>query len=190
MNFQACHLHRPRAATGGFTIIEMLTSVAIGALLLVVVAFLFINGSMSFMAVANYQNLDAKSTTALDTISKEIRNATALVAYTNGTSLVLTNASAGTRTILKYDATAETLVMTKTGQAAQTNLTGCELWTFSIYNKVPNPSSTNITFYAATNAAQCKLISMTWKCYRAVLGSKLNTESVQTAQVVLRNHIY
>ena len=50
---------------------------------------------------------------ALDTISKEIRNATALVTYTTN-SLVLTNASAGTRTTLTYDSTAKTLVMTKT----------------------------------------------------------------------------
>jgi hypothetical protein len=48
-------------------------------------------------------------------------------------------------------------------------------------------------FFPATNSAGaydlsvCKLINMTWKCSRTVLGSKLNTESVQTAQVVLRN---
>ena len=28
---------------------------------------------------------------------------------------------------------------------------------------------------------------MTWKCSRTILGQKANTESVQTAQVVLRN---
>ncbi len=185
MNLKFFHSQRHRATTGGFTIIEMLTSVGIASVLLTGVAFLFINGSMSFLAVANYQNLDSKSTVALDTISKEIRNATAVMAYTTN-SLVLTNASASTCTILAYDPTAKTLVMTKTGQAAKTNLTGCDLWTFSIYNKV---LSNGIAFYVATNAAQCKLISMTWKCSRTILGSKLNTESVQTAQVVLRNHM-
>ena len=48
-------------------------------------------------------------------------------------------------------------------------------------------------FFPATNTAgaydlsTCKLINMTRKCSRTILGSKLNTESVQTAQVVLRN---
>ncbi len=48
-------------------------------------------------------------------------------------------------------------------------------------------------FYPATNSSGvydpsiCKLINMSWKCSRTILGSKMNTESVQTAQVVLRN---
>ena len=69
---------RCRRADGGFTLIEMMTSVGVGALLLVVVAILFINGSLSFVAMGNYQNLDAKSTKTLDILSQEIRNATAL----------------------------------------------------------------------------------------------------------------
>jgi hypothetical protein len=181
---------RLRANAAGFTLIEMLTSVGVGVLLMVVVAVLFLDGSMSFIAVANYQDLDEKSTTSLDTFSKEIRNATALVSYTSGVSLVLTNATAGTLTTLTYDAAAGTLVMTKTGLGTRTCLTGCDQWSFSLYSKAPNPSSTNITFYAATNAMSCKLINMTWSCSRPICGTKMTTESVQTAQVVLRNEMF
>jgi hypothetical protein len=188
MKFKTCHLQRPPTNAHGFTLVEMMTSVGLGVVLLCVVAILFINGSMSFVAVANYQNLDAKSTVALDTISKEIRNATAVIA-TNSVSLTLTNASAATFTKLTYNSTARTLVMTKTGQAAVTNLTGCDSWSFALYNRVPTPSSTNITFTTAGSLAEIKLISMTWKCSRTVLGSRMNTESVQTAQVVLRNKV-
>ena len=184
--------HQPqrRRTADGFTLIEMLTSVGVGILLMGVVMVLFLDGSMSFVAMANYQDLDEKSTTTLDTLSKEIRNATGLVAYTNGVSLVLTNSTAGTLTTLTYDSTAGTLVMTKTGLAARTCLTGCDMWTFSIYSKAPNPNSTNIIFYAATNAQACKLINMTWTCSRNICGTKMSTESVQTAQVVLRNEMY
>jgi len=35
----------------------------------------------------------------------------------------------------------------------------------------------------------CKLINMTWKCSRTIFGSKRNTESIQTAQIVLRNKV-
>jgi hypothetical protein len=50
-----------------------------------------------------------------------------------------------------------------------------------------------LVFYPATNNAGaldltiCKVINMNWKCSRAILQQKINTESVQTAQIVLRN---
>jgi Tfp pilus assembly protein PilW len=178
-----------RTTADGFTLVEMLTSVGLGILLMGVVVILFLDGSMTFVAVGNYQDLDAKSTAALDTFSKEIRNATGLVAYTPNVSLVLTNATAGTLTTLTYNTNAGTLVLTKTGLDVRTNLTGCDFWTFSLYSKAPNPTGTNITFYAATNASSCKLINMTWTCSRKIAGVKLTTESVQTAQVVLRNDV-
>lgn len=192
MKHKLSHIHRQRPAAGGFTLVELMVSVGLGILLLAVVALLFINGSRSFVAMGNYQDLDVKSMRALDTFSMEIRNATGLVSYTPGTSLTLTNATAGTLTKLTYNATARNLVMVKTlagVQTVTTNLTGCDSWSFSLYNKAPNTSSTNITFNAAAGAADCKLISMNWRCSRTILGSKLNTESVQTAQVVLRNKV-
>ena len=32
-----------------------------------------------------------------------------------------------------------------------------------------------------------KLIDVSWKCSRKIMGEKLNTESVQTAKIVIRN---
>jgi hypothetical protein len=192
MRLHACHPHRLRATASAFTLIEMLMSVGLGAVLVTAVTILFINGSWSFAAMGNYQDLDAKSTTTLDTYSKEIRNASAVVSY-NSSTLILTNATAGTRTTIAYNSTARTLVMTKvwaspSSTEVKTNLTGCDSWTFSLFNRVPKFSSTNIAF-SVTNAAACKLINMTWKCSRTIRGSKLNTETVQTAQVVLRNKV-
>ena len=188
MKFKAFHIQHFRARAGGYTLIELVVCVGLSIILLAIVAMLFINGSQSFVAMGNYQDLDVKSTAALDSFSKEIRNATAVVGYTNGVSLTLTNSAAGTCTILRYDSTARVLVMSKTGQTDKTNLTGCDSWSFTLYNRIPSFSSTNITF-SVTNAANCKLVGMKWKCSRTILGSKLNTESVQTAQVMLRNKV-
>lgn len=49
-----------------------------------------------------------------------------------------------------------------------------------------------IYFPAINTAGQldlslCKLIKVYWKCSRNILGQKVNTESVQAAQIVLRN---
>ena len=43
-------------------------------------------------------------------------------------------------------------------------------------------------FYSASNnPAICKLVSVSWRCSRTILGQKVNTESVQTAKIVIRN---
>ena len=186
---------RRRKLIIGFTMVEMLVSVGLGAILLSGVMILYINGIRSFVAMGNYQNLDAKSCNTLDVLSREIRNSTVLLSYVPSQSLTLSNASArnglGQINVIKYDPTARTLVLKRTGQSDLTNLTECDRWSFAIYNRKPdtNSFSTNIVFFAATNAASCKLINMSWKCSRTVLGTKLNTESVQTAQIVLRNKI-
>ena len=178
---------RRRFHAAAFTLVEMVTSVGLGLLVLTSVSILFINGNNCFVSMGNYQNLDRYSCNCLDILSREIRNATAVTAYSANQSITLTNATLGQTVVITYSSAARTLVLTKTGQPAQTNLTGCDSWTFSLYNRAPITSSTNITFNAATNAADCKLIQMNWECSRTVLGSKLNTESVQTAEIVLRN---
>jgi hypothetical protein len=74
-------------------------------------------------------------------------------------------------------------------------LTNCDLFSFSLYDRVPNITSTNVSFYGSTNSSGqvdssvCKVINFTWKCSRSLLGTKCNTESVQTAQIVLRNKV-
>jgi hypothetical protein len=37
-----------------------------------------------------------------------------------------------------------------------------------------------------TDVSQCKLIKLTWICSRNILGKSLNTESVQSAEIVIR----
>ena len=193
MKFYDHHSTLRRKLIIGFTLIEMLVSVGLGAMLLAGVMILYINGIRSFVAMGNYQNLDVKSCSTLDVLSREIRNSTVLLSYVPNQSLTLSNASArnglGQINIITYDPTARTVVLKRTAQSDLTNLTECDRWSFAIYNRVPITSSTNISFNAVTNATDCKLINMSWKCSRTVLGTKLNTESVQTAQIVLRNKI-
>jgi hypothetical protein len=84
---------------------------------------------------------------------------------------------------------ASTLSLEKTGLAPMVVLTGCDRWKVWLYNRAPNINSTNLSFNPATSLANCKLVNMSWKCSRTILGSKINTESVQTAQIVLRNKV-
>jgi hypothetical protein len=176
-------------------LIEVMISVALGATLIAVGWSLWLFGSRSYAAMTNYTDLDTKSRNAIDQMSREVRNATQVTAIqTTGTNkyFTVTNSTLGTSTTFIWRASTQTLSCQKPGQAEQVYLTQCDRWDFEPYQRSPQTNA-NYTFVPATNSSGaydltvCKLINMTWRCSRTVLGVKQNTESVQTAQVVLRN---
>jgi hypothetical protein len=63
-------------------------------------------------------------------------------------------------------------------------LKNCDTFSLSYYQR--NPTN-NYGFVPTSSTSQIKLVSVSWRCSRKVLGVKLNTESVQTASVVMRN---
>lgn len=170
----------------GFTLIEVMITTFAAAMLLGAVVALTVFTSRNFYMIGNYADMDSKSRATIDLMAKDIRNSTGLMA-TNANYLLFTNSSAGTYTKMTYNPNARTVSITKTGQPQTVYLTGCDRWTYSLYNRAPNITSTNIAFYATSDLNQVKLVNLSWTCSRNVIGSKLNTEIVLTAQVVLRN---
>jgi prepilin-type N-terminal cleavage/methylation domain-containing protein len=185
-------------ARRGFTLVEVLISAALAGMVLAMVMGIFNYSGTSFAAMGNYSDLDRNSRKAVDLLSKQIRNSSGLSSFSTNASgkfLIFTNATAGTQFSLSYDPSSRVLSYRQTGGHWQTLLTGCDQWDFSLYSKAPKLTPTNITFYAATNDAGqldpsvCKLVNMTWKCSRNIFGSKRNTETIQTAEIVLRNKV-
>jgi len=164
-------------------------------LLVGAVVALSIFSAQNFSAVTNYVNMDDQSRNALDLISREIRNASALINTNGSQTLVLTNATLAQSTTINFNSSAGTLTLAKTGQPTKTLLTGCSTFNFSLFNR--RPITNAYSFYASTNSSGvgdvlfCKVINMNWKCTRSIGGMRtnLNTEVVQTAQVVLRNQV-
>ena len=177
-----------RRRRAGLTLLELMVTVGIAGIVLAMVMTLYIFSLKSFGAMNNYAEMDAKSRLSIDTMLKEMRQASAVVGYqTNGSTrwLRLTNSNEGKLITYTWDPSAATLVCDKTGYPTHTNLIGCDSWNFAFYMRVPN---TNGTFFSASNnTALTKLISMSWTCSRSNILRKINTESVMTAQVVLRN---
>jgi prepilin-type N-terminal cleavage/methylation domain-containing protein len=195
MNCAAAQSSSRATRARGMTLVEVMVAVGLGSMLLASASSLWLFGSRSFVAMGNYSSLDTKSRNALDQMSRDLRQATQVIAVQNsGTSkrLAVTNALTGTGITYSWEATPRTLVCQKTGQPEQVYLTECDRWDFELYQRTPQKNGSYV-FFPATNTAGiydlsvCKLINMTWKCSRTILGSKVNTESVQTAQVVLRN---
>ena len=195
MKFNLAQVRSQARRIGGSTLAELMVGLAVGALVLAAAGSVWLFGSRSFAAMSNYTDLDDKSRTALDLMSRDIREATAVTDFRDKwgiKSLSFTNALRGTGSAYAWNRAKRTLVCQKTGEPDNTLLTECDAWDFELFQRAPQKGGTYV-FFPATNSAGaydvsiCKLINMTWKCSRTILGSKVNTESVQTAQLVLRN---
>jgi type II secretory pathway pseudopilin PulG len=178
----------------GMTLVEILIAVGIGSIVLAIVAVLTIFSARSFAALSNYQALDQASSLATDLISKEMRQASSVKNFQNSGStkwIVLDNTNAVPAYTTRYEWTAaskELTVKYSYEAAPRVLLKDCDRWDFVFYQRSPlaGPSfgfSTNMV-----NQAECKQVTMSWKCSRTVNSTALlNSESVQTAQIVLRN---
>ncbi len=187
------HRKANRRNTAGFSLVELLLAITVGSMVLAVVMMLSLYGARSLAALNNYCNLDAKSRYALDYLSREIRQATAVTgSKVTSTVRYLTFTNADQAAIFTVMWTNGVLQVNRPGLRPFTLLTGCDDWSFSLYQHTPYGFPTNITFYPATNTAGaidlniCKVVNMSWKCSRKILQQKINTANVQTAQIVLR----
>jgi prepilin-type N-terminal cleavage/methylation domain-containing protein len=186
----------PARLSQAFTLIEISVAIAVGSIVLAAVATLTMYAAKASLALVNYTDLDSKSRYALDVITREIRQSTGLLAYStnqSAQSLTLTNANQAAAITLTYSPDTRMVVMSKTGQSDLTALTECDTWNFALYQRTPYITTTNVLYYPATNGAGvmdvnlCKLISLSWKCSRTIFAQKVNTESVQAAQIILRS---
>lgn len=164
-----------------FTLVEMLFTLGVAAVVLAgVLAFLAFS-NRSFASLANYLDLDQQTQLALDKMSREIRQAANLTSF-NSTNLTLT-ANNGDTLSYTYDPNQQTLTRTQ-GSTNETLLTVCNSLTFSVFTR--SPSNNTFQPYTTGSAASTKLVELTWNCSRGILGITANTESMQSAKVVMR----
>ena len=166
-----------------FTLVEVMVAAALGLIALTAVGMLSWFSSRSFAAIANYVVLDQTSQLALDKMSREVRQARRLTDY-SATSLNLLDFDNNPLQFV-YDPDAKTLVRVSAGQ---TNLllTGCDFLQFTNYQRTP--TSNTFDAYQAASVTNSKVIQVTWSCSRKILGAKVNTESIQSSKIALRNN--
>ncbi len=172
-----------RGADGaaGMTLLELMISMGIGTMFVMgVIIMTNFTLTQGLFAIGNYNDLNAKSRETLDYLSRDIRGAAQLTAYSTN-SITLTNKVG---TLFSYSWDGSNSVTRNYGGVSSVVLTNCDYLSFNIYQR--NPTN-NFVFYSTAILAQAKLIDVSWRCSRKYLGSKLNTESVQTARIVIRN---
>jgi Tfp pilus assembly protein PilW len=169
----------------GFTLVELMITVAISVFVIASIVTLAVISAQNYVATSNYTQMNDQSRNAMDRISREIRNASALISAIPNTSLVLTNANNNTTISITYNSSAHTLTLT-TNQVTTATLTGCTMFRFELFQRQPDTNNVSYT-QNAPDTGSCKVINLYWSCSRLIVGSKLSTDLVQTAQVMIRN---
>src|SRR5690349_12875187 len=83
------YLNQRRRA--GFGLVDFMVALALSTIILAVIGALSSYTARSFAAVANYVDLDQRSQSALDQMTRDIRQVNGLLSYTvSGTSKTLT----------------------------------------------------------------------------------------------------
>ena len=163
---------------------EMLVAMGISGLVVAtLMQFIFFTGR-SFAALANYTELDRYSRNALDQMVYKIRQADQMTDFSSNRMVFAYN----TTNTLTYDYSPTAKILTETIGGAQPKiiLTGCDILTFSVFQR-NTASGTYDQFPATLTNNAVKLVQLSWTCSRTVLGSRINTESVQSAKIVIRN---
>ena len=160
------------------TLVELMVAIAVGSLILAVIATASMTSALWFASLANYVDMDVKSRNALDQMTLKIRQAGALTEFSPTHLKFAESGQTNSFLVYDWDAATGSLLEWNTGDSTtNTLLTGCEQLTFSLYNS---------SFASTTNLSQSKGLSVNWKCSRTVLG-RTTTEDMQQALIVIRN---
>ncbi len=183
MKTETPRLRAARHRAAGLTIAELLVAVGVASLVFMVIAMAFTIANRNFAAMGNYVDLDRTSRQAMDQMTRDIRRSKNLVSF-SPTRLEFN--LLGTNTLVyQWDAASHTLTKWMTGDAQPTPLlTGCDSLAFSMYKKTPAAGG---SYPQATVVSEAKSIGIAWKASRTILGSKVNTEDMQQAIIVIRN---
>jgi prepilin-type N-terminal cleavage/methylation domain-containing protein len=170
-------------AISGATLVEMMITITIISIVATAVGAALSYGGRSFAGIVNYIDLDRKSRYALDSMTQEIREATKLKSFQTN-SLVFGTLD-GADLQYYYSPARRTLVKIKSG-VTNTLLTECDKLNFAIFQRTPI-SGVFAQYDTSTRPDETKVVQVSWTCSRTILGNKMNTESVQTAKIVIRN---
>lgn len=170
----------------GATLIEMMVASAIGSLGVVALAALTFYSARSFASLGNYALLDQQSRNTLDKLTRLVRESDGVLTHSNqemAFSYHTTN-----RLTISYSPQTKKLTQTISSGSlvtSETLLEDCDYFRFDIFQR--NPISGSYDQYPATlDTSAAKIVQVTWVCSKDVLGVQKNTESVQSAKIVIR----
>lgn len=160
---------------------EMVVAVCVITILLLTLVMFMVFSTRSFTTMYNYVELDDVNRIAMDQLTRDIRGCNRVTAC-SPSQLVMEDSDMGVLSYT-YDPAQRTLTRNQNG-ATRVLLRQCDRVNFEICQR--NTMTGSYDVYPAASAASAKVVNVAWLCSRTIFGRKENTESVQTARIVIR----
>ena len=184
-------------ASRGWTLVEMMVAVGIFALSGVGLMGLYLYSINSMASIYNYSLLDQYNRQAMDQLTREIRQSFKVLTYnTNSITVQTADASGnpGPKVTYSFDSVSQQLLRNSDDGTSQVLLKNCNLLSFQLFTRCPTngtldvlDSITNAFPIATSNWTNTvKVLRLTWKTTISHPSGILNSENIQTAQVVIR----
>ena len=126
--------------------------------------------------------LDNNSRNTLDRMTQIIRESDGLLDWNNHQITLSYHTQPMSFT---YSPTDKTLTMTATNGVTTTLLNGCDFLDFQIFQRT-SMAGVYDQYPITADEAAAKIVQISWICSRTLIGSLINSESVQSAKIVIR----
>lgn len=170
----------------GFAIQGMLLNITVGSLVLLGAGSFGLANARKLAKMASFPALNGQDQNATRLIAQDLRGAN-LIESANSDGIVLRSCSAGQTTSVTYSYNRALRTLTRQDRGtSQVILTGLDDFSFSLFQR-PASNAGYCTFVPAT-AAKANVVGCHWSCSRQLAGAKLDSEDVEIAPTMLRNH--
>lgn len=177
-----CRTTPTKRSRRGATLVETLVALLLGAILATVIAAFMVYTARNFAALSNCIDLDQRNQTAIDHMTRSIRQAQRVTAFaTNQVTVLDTD---GATLTYAYDPAARTLTRTK-GTESTVLLSEVDAFAFAMMQR--NIIAKTFNNYPTTDVNQCKILGVYWNCSRTLLGQKSSVSGGQSTRVAIRS---
>jgi Tfp pilus assembly protein PilW len=181
MDCKATSTRKRRRSAAGATLVEALIAIGVTGLIMLALASISMVSGRSFVAFANYVDLDSDNRIAMDTLTRDLRECNQVSGFS--TNQLVIEGMDGFSITYQFNSGPRTRTRTRNG-VVKTLLTECDTLTFNIAQR--NPVNGSYDVYPTATPGTAKVVNVSWNCSRTILGHKANTENVQTARIVIR----
>jgi len=168
-----------------WTLVEALVAMGIFSVAAAILMSLYMFSSRGMASLYNYAMLDQYNRQAMDQLTREIRQAKRVTAYsTNSISIINGD---GVSVTYAFIPSSKKMIRAASDGTGSVLLNNCSLLSFQLFQRNPHDGSYDI-FPVATNSWQTtvKVIQLTWKTSIRLPTGVANSENIQTARIVIR----
>src|SRR5687767_11009288 len=167
----------------GSSLVEAVIAIGVTGLLMLVLANVSMLSGRMFVSFANYVDLDHSNQLAMDTLTRDLRACERVISCSATELQIEEHGTNGFTITYVFDSAAGTLRRNMAG-VSKLLLSGCDSLLFSLGTR--NPKGDTFTVAETPNVNLAKVVNVSWKCSRTILGRKATSENVQTARIVIR----